>query len=159
MHKRRLRAEPIHQWTDATVDERDLVNISYDIVGNSMTTDLITAHGNDPIELVACIMEWRHIRHMPVEDINGKVVGILTRKRIENFMASPQADLSATAEEVMIRDPFFVDPSCTTQQAMQFMLEKKISCLPVIQNGQLVGLLTDIDMERIHSKMQSPEQY
>lgn len=159
MHKRRLSEEPIHRWEEAKVHEKDLVNISYDAVSNSMTTDLITAHGNDPIELVACIMEWRHIRHMPVEDINGRVVGILTRKRIENFMASPEASLSATAEEVMIKDPFFVDPSCTTQQAMQFMLERKISCLPVIQNGQLVGLLTDIDMERLHQKMRFPEQY
>lgn len=159
MHKRRLSGEPIHQWEEAKVHEKDLVNISYDAVSNSMTTDLITAHGNDPIELVACIMEWCHIRHMPVEDINGRVVGILTRKRIENFMASPEASLSATAEEVMIKDPFFVDPSCTTQQAMQFMLERKISCLPVIQNGQLVGLLTDIDMERLHQKMRFPEQY
>jgi len=159
MHKRRLSGEPIHRWEEAKVHEKDLVNISYDAVSNSMTTDLITAHGNDPIELVACIMEWRHIRHMPVEDINGRVVGILTRKRIENFMASPEASLSATAEEVMIKDPFFVDPSCTTQQAMQFMLERKISCLPVIQNGQLVGLLTDIDMERLHQKMRFPEQY
>jgi len=58
----------------------------------------------------------------------------------------------------MIKDPFFVDPTCTTQEAMQFMLEKKISCLPVIQNGQLVGLLTDIDMEKLHKKIYPPAQ-
>jgi len=38
------------------------------------------------------------------------------------------------------------------------MLEKKISCLPVIQNGQLVGLLTDIDMEKLHKKIYPPAQ-
>ena len=159
MHKRRLTTKPVHRWTEIDVTEKDLVDISYEVVGNCMTTDLITAHGNDPIELVACIMEWWHIRHMPVEDINGKVIGILTRKRIDNFLASPEANPAATAEEVMIKDPFFVDPSCSTQQAMQFMLEKKISCLPVIQNDQLVGLLTDIDMERLHKKMYPPGQY
>ena len=158
MHKRRLTAKPVHDWTEVDVKEKELVDISYEVVGNCMTTDLITAHGNDPIELVACIMEWRHIRHMPVEDISGKVIGILTRKRIDNFMASPEGNLLATAEEVMIKDPFFVDPTYTTQEAMQFMLEKKISCLPVIQNGQLVGLLTDIDMEKLHKKMNYPEK-
>ncbi len=159
MHQRRLTQEPVHLWNKVTEEEKKQILVSYDHVNTIMTTDLITAQGNDPIELVACIMDWRQIRHMPVEDINGKVVGILTRKRIDNFLSSPEANLSATAEEVMIKDPFFVDPSCTTQEAMRFMLEKKISCLPVIQNDQLVGLLTDIDMERLHKKMYPPGQY
>jgi CBS domain-containing protein len=159
IHKRRLTNEPVHRWANVSEKERELILVSYDLVGNIMTTDLITAQGNDPIELVACIMDWRQIRHMPVEDANGKIVGILTRKRIENFMSSPEASTLATAEEVMIKDPFCIDPSCTTKQAMQFMTEKRISCLPVIQNDQLVGLLTDLDMERVHKKMYPSDSY
>ena len=159
MHKRRLTNEPVHRWTNVSEAEREMIPVSYDFVSNIMTTDLITTQGNDPLELVACIMDWKRIRHMPVEDEHGKVVGILTRKRIDNFMSSPIANLRATAEEVMIKDPFCVDPTCTTKQAMQFMLDKKISCLPVIQNDQLVGLLTDIDMERVYKKMHPSDRY
>ncbi len=155
IHKRRVTGEPVHLWPDVSLEEKDLLEINYDLVTNIMTTDLITAQANDPIELVYTIMEWRTIRHMPVEDDTGNVSGILTRKRIENYLNSPDANPLATAEEVMIKNPVCIDFTAGIMEAMNIMLEKNISCLPVLQKGQLIGLITDTDLKIIQAKLNS----
>lgn len=155
LYQRRLTGLPVHEWPGITVNDRQHANIQYDIVGNVMTTDLITAQSTDPIELVLTIMEWRNIRHMPVEDNQGEVIGILTRKRIENYRAANPTGNEATAQDVMIKDPVCIDASCTILYAMEIMIQKKISCLPVIHNNQLVGLITDYDMTRLQEKLHS----
>lgn len=155
IHKRRITGEPVHLWPDISLEEKDLLEINYDLVTNIMTTDLITAQANDPIELVYTIMEWRTIRHMPVEDDTGNVKGILTRKRIENYLNSPEADPLATAGDVMIKNPICIDFEAGIMEAMNLMLEKNISCLPVIQKGQLIGLITDTDLKIVQAKLNS----
>jgi CBS domain-containing protein len=155
IHKRRVTGEPVHLWPDISLDEKDLLEINYDLVTNIMTTDLITAQSNDPIELVYTIMDWRTIRHMPVEDDTGNVIGILTRKRIENYLNSPEADPLAIAGDVMIKDPVCIDFTAGIMEAMNLMVEKNISCLPVIQKGQLIGLITDTDLKIIQTKLNS----
>jgi CBS domain-containing protein len=155
IHKRRVTGEPVHLWPDISLEEKDLLEINYDLVTNIMTTDLITAQSNDPIELVYTIMDWRTIRHMPVEDDTGNVIGILTRKRIENYLNSPEADPLATADNIMIKDPVCIDFTAGIMEAMNLMVEKNISCLPVIQKGQLIGLITDTDLKIIQTKLNS----
>ncbi len=157
IHKRRVTGQPIHTWPDVSLTEKDLLNIKYDVVSTIMTTDLITAQAYDPVELVITIMEWRNIRHIPVEDGHGNITGILTRKRIANYLSSGQSDAYATAQDIMIRDPVCIDPSCSISEAMHIMLDRNISCLPVIHNGQLIGLLTDTDMYVVHEKLKSME--
>jgi len=153
IHKRRITGNPVHLWPDISLEEKDLLEISYDIIANVMTTDLVTAQANDPIELVLTIMEWHNIRHMPVEDESGNVSGILTRKRIENYLASLNADLLATAGDIMIKDPICIEYTAGIMDAMSIMLQHKISCLPVIQKGQLIGLITDTDLNAIQAKL------
>lgn len=155
MHDRRLTGNPVHTWPGVSSADLHLANIQYDIVGNIMTTDLITAQSSDPLELVLTIMNWRKIRHMPVEDEQGIITGILTRRRIENYLASTNANPNAIAEDIMIKDPICIDASCNIMEAMDLMLQKKISCLPVIQNAQLVGLITDFDLTNVQKKLKS----
>ncbi|HRJ28591.1 MAG TPA: CBS domain-containing protein [Cyclobacteriaceae bacterium] len=156
MHNRRLTGNPVHTWAGVSPADLHLANIQYDIVGNIMTTDLITAQSSDPLELVLTIMNWRNIRHMPVEDEQGVVTGILTKRRIENYLSAPGSNQEATAQNIMITDPICIDASCSILYAMDIMIQKKISCLPVIHNQQLVGLITDYDMTKVQEKLKSP---
>jgi len=155
IHNRRLTGNPVHTWKGITAIDLQQANIQYDIVGNIMTTDLITAQSADPLELVLTIMNWRKIRHMPVEDEQGIITGILTRRRIENYLSSTDANPNAIAEDIMIKDPICIDASCSIMEAMNLMLQKKVSCLPVIHNAQLVGLITDHDMTAVQEKLKS----
>lgn len=156
MHHRRLTGKPVHTWAGVSHTDLQHANIQYDIVGNIMSTDLITAQSSDPLELVLTIMSWRKIRHMPVENDQGRITGILTRRRVENYLSSDEANPTAIAADIMIKDPICIDASCTIMEAMELMFQKKISCLPVIQNGQLVGLITDFDLTGVQEKLKSP---
>ncbi|MCU0358305.1 MAG: CBS domain-containing protein [Cyclobacteriaceae bacterium] len=153
IHKRRVTGEPIHVWPEVSVNEKDLVTIQYDVVSNVMTTDLFTTQAHDPIELAQAIMDWRKIRHMPVEDDHGNIIGLLTRKRIEKYFETAVANPYATAGDIMIKDPVCVDASVNIRDAMKIMTDRGVSCLPVIQNGMLIGLLTDTDMYALHEKL------
>ncbi|MBX2962974.1 MAG: CBS domain-containing protein [Cyclobacteriaceae bacterium] len=155
IHSRRVTGKPVHEWSGITPDDKKLANIQYDIVGNIMTTDLITAQSSDPLELVLTIMNWRTIRHMPIEDEQGSITGILTRKRIENFVSKGGNLQEAIAKDIMIVNPVCVDASCGILMAMEIMLDRKISCLPVIHNHQLVGLITDYDLTNVQEKLSS----
>ena len=53
-----------------------------------MQTDLIIVHPNDPIELAADVMSWERIRHLPVEDENGKLVGLVTSRAVLRHFAN-----------------------------------------------------------------------
>lgn len=145
--------KPLHEWLPVTVAERDLLSLDYGHVGNVMSTDLVTARANDPLALVQKVMEWRQIRHLPVEDDQGNIRGIITRRRIDDFLSRPGPALPLTAEDVMIRDPICITPSVSITEAMQLMLDCKVSCLPVIDQGQLVGIVTEQDMTALHEKM------
>lgn len=153
MHKRRITREPVHTWSLAEASEKDEITIRYDIVGNVMSTDLFTVKEDDPAELVAHIMQWRNIRHVPVESPLGELKGIITHKRMSDYLASKDRDIAITAAELMQAEPITVKPEDDIRFAMLLMLDKQIGCLPVIENQRLVGIITDIDTQQIWAKI------
>jgi CBS domain-containing protein len=154
MHKRRMRRQPIHQWSLATVKEGREVPFSYDWIGSVMTTDLITVQEEDLVELVAKIMEWRDIRHIPVEDEKGSLTGLITRKNLETHLIKRNEDGLLKAKEIMQTNLITIGPTVDAKYAMLLMVDKKISCLPVVEGDQLIGLITDKDTKEIWQKIQ-----
>jgi CBS domain-containing protein len=129
------------------------LEIHYDIVSNIMTTDLVTVTENDIAELVLKVMEWRNINHLPVEDMSGKLKGIITKKRLVHYLEQPDSDQLATAADVMDKKPETIGPNDDIRFAMLLMLDKKLSCLPVVEKGELIGIITDKDTQEIWDKM------
>ena len=60
---------------------------------------------------------------------------------------------NACVEEIMIPNPITISPNATIKQAMELMRESKIGCLPVVSNGNLVGIVTEMDFLRISSRL------
>jgi predicted transcriptional regulator len=52
-----------------------------------MSTDLITVNEDELVELVACLMDWRHIRHIMVEDNQQRLVGLVSHRNVLRFLA------------------------------------------------------------------------
>lgn len=75
----------------------------------------------------------------PVVD-NGKIVGVLTRKRLLKALA--EHDRDALVRDVLEPNCFEVEDTAMLQEAFQHMAEAKCSTVPVVRNGRLVGLLT-----------------
>jgi CBS domain-containing protein len=101
-------------------------------------------------------MDWRRIRYMPVEDAKGHLCGLITSRLVLRFLAQ-QTDLgqkqSPQVQDIMITQPVSVHPSMLILDAIKLMRDKKIGCLPVVQNEELVGIITENDFLDITARL------
>ncbi len=79
---------PVAEWERARLDEVAARRTGWAKVSQYMQTDLIIVHPNDPIELAADIMSWERIRHLPVEDEDGRLVGLVTSRAVLRHFAN-----------------------------------------------------------------------
>ncbi len=139
---------PISEWKQAQLDDSRDWSRSYQTVGQFMATDLFTVRPDDLIDLAASVMDWKHIRHVPVEDDDGKVVGLVSHRDLLRLLAQGLLNKqmrSVTVNEIMTRDPITVVPDTPTLEALKIMRRSKVGCLPVVENGRLVGIVTAYD--------------
>lgn len=81
-------ARPVAEWERARLDEMPARRTGWAKVSQYMQTDLLIVHPNDPVEFAADIMSWERIRHLPVEDENGKLVGLVTSRAVLRYYAN-----------------------------------------------------------------------
>jgi CBS domain-containing protein/gamma-glutamyl:cysteine ligase YbdK (ATP-grasp superfamily) len=145
---RQKEGKPVHEWKLADAGELDDWSQSYQTVGQFMSTDLFTLRPNDLVDLAASLMEWRHIRHVPVEDENGRLVGLVTHRGLLRLLSrgSTAPDVtSMTVREIMKPNPTSVTSTTSTLEAIEIMRRSGIGCLPVVDDNQLVGIVTSYD--------------
>ena len=139
---------PIAQWEPAQLHEAGGWRHHYVRVEQYMTTALTTVNQDELVELVAYLMDLRQIRHVLIEDNDRRLVGIVSYRSILRLMAQGRTRAEAESlpvSEVMERHPVTVTPETTTLEAIRMMRSRKVSALPVVKGGQLVGLVTEID--------------
>ena len=139
--------DPIHRWPIVqTVDSGEWEQ-GYRNVGQFMSTDLFTVNPDDLIDLAASVMDWRHIRHVPVEDQEGRLVGLVTHRGLLRMMISRGMSNRepVTVREIMVKDPVIVSPSTSSLEAIEIMRRHRVGCLPVVESEQLVGIVTSYD--------------
>lgn len=140
---------PVHTWDHGELRQDDAMQRQgYRTVGQFMSTDLFTVHPEDLVDLAASVMEWEHIRHVPVEDEQGHLVGIVTHRTILKLMARGVKDgEQLRVGDIMRRLPIHTVTSETlTLDALRMMRANKIGCLPVLDEGKLVGIITESDL-------------
>lgn len=125
-------------------------------VRSRMKTELVTLSATETLREAVRLELQRKIRHIPIVDADGKLLGIVTDRDIKRALPSPLTGQLAREEydsvldetqlqKVMTRDPVSVPPDATLSEAVQIMFEKKIGGLPVVENGKLVGIFTQTD--------------
>ena len=147
--------KPAHTWPLATLDDDERRRHLYARVGNLMSTDLFTVTPDEVVDLVAALMDWKFIHHIPVEDGEHRLVGLITHRRLLRHLAQNQgAERRPVAvSEVMETDIITVTPSTPSVDAIQLMKEHRIACLPVVDGERLVGILTERDFLRVADKL------
>ncbi len=146
---------PVSDWPIAQVaanlDWRD----SYRSVSQFMTTDLFTVRADDLVDFAASLMEWKHIRHVPVEDDSGELVGLVSHHDLLRIIARglKEDNQSAPVRDIMEPDPFCVTPDCKTVDAIRYMRDREIGCLPVVKDRKLVGVVTSADLIDVAGQM------
>jgi CBS domain-containing protein len=156
MHEHQLTGDPVHRWPVAQAGGNEDWFDSYRTVGQFMSTDLFTVRPDDLVDLAASVMDWRHIRHVPVEDEDGKLVGVLSHRDLLRLLARGRAGGGAgpfTVREIMKSRPVVVGPETPTLEAVRVMRSRRVGCLPVVENGMLVGIVTAQDFLEISGRL------
>ena len=148
---------PVHLWDAADVEQLSETSDQWRRhlreVGQFMTSDLFTVQPDDLVDLAASVMEWEHIRHVPVEDEEGKLVGLLTHRDLLRLVARGGQDQEVLVKDMMIHDPITVERKTPTLEALRKMREQNVGCLPVVEGGRLVGIITASDLIRVSAKL------
>jgi len=93
-------------------------------------------------------MNEKHIRHLPVME-EETLVGIITDRDLRlatSRLATVPFEPTAMVKEIMISPVETTYPTNPVEVATQLMREKKIGCLPVMENEKLVGIVTAVDL-------------
>jgi CBS domain-containing protein len=130
--------ESITKWKLAEFPTQQDWRESYRRVGQFMVTDLFTVRADDIVDFAASLMDWRHVRHVPVEDDDGNLVGLVSHRALLRLVATGRigGDNRVTVAEIMRADPITVSPETSTVEAIRTMREKRLACLPVSSRHQ-----------------------
>ncbi len=145
MIKRQADNQPVHTWELARANESPRWADSFRTVGQVMATDVFTVHPEDLVDLAASVMEWEHIRHVPVEDSEGRLVGLVSHRALLRMVGRGGNSDPVAVREIMTPDPVTITPKASTLGAIETMRRHKVSCLPVVRDGILVGIVTEAD--------------
>lgn len=111
-------------------------------VSEIMTESVASLNSNDTIERAAQLMMEHNIGSIPV--CRGeKVVGVITDRDITlRSVANGQNAKVQTVKEIMSSNPVFIQPSMEAEDAARIMSERQIRRLPVVENDNLVGIVS-----------------
>jgi len=114
-----------------------------------MTTAVITLKEGDTVSDADAEMHLADIRHLPVVDKHGHLVGIVSNRDLMRALARARGKAVKVAE-VMTRKVRTIRPDTPIRQATSLMLQHKIGALPVVgDEEELVGIVTETDLLRI----------
>jgi CBS domain-containing protein len=132
-------------------------------VADLMITNLVTLKENDSLAKAKELMHEKNIRNIPIVDDEGECVGMLTQREylrhafhlVSQFGTQLllKKEQQTPIANAMNRDILTVSPETDLDMAAEFFIENKYGCLPVTQNGKLVGILTPVDFVKLAHKM------
>jgi CBS domain-containing protein len=146
---------PISEWVLADFCEQQNWRQSYLKVSQFMATDLFTVRPDDIVDFAAALMDWRHVRHVPVEGDDGELVGLLSHRALLRLVAEGRVggDNKVTVREIMTTNPVTITSDASTVDAIRLMRKARVACLPVVDNGKLHGLVTEHDLILVSSHL------
>ena len=128
-------------------------------VSDIMTSDVYSVNLTDTILQARMMMKDKDIRHLPVIDNEGLYVGLLTQSSLLNYSLNmiesfglsglEKREIRTAVKEIMSTDVLTVEPSVEIISIGELFTKKKVSCLPIVEKKQLVGMLTSVDFVRL----------
>jgi acetoin utilization protein AcuB len=129
-------------------------------VKDVMTKDPIAIDSEAAVGTALDVMRTKHIRHLPVVDDAGTLVGIVTDRDLRHAALAPALDeyrrarqMSETLENLQVKDVMTwavvtTGPEAPLTYGALIMFERRVGSLPVLERGRLVGMLTERDVLR-----------
>ena len=131
------------------------------LVKELMTKDVVMLDRNEKLLVADDVMRLGRIRHLPIVDSDGSLVGIVSQRDLfhSGLMKAmgygthaqrKTLDLVAV-KEAMKTDVVTVSPDTALAVAAKLMLEKKIGCLVVLEGNKIAGILTEADFLKVYA--------
>jgi len=111
-------------------------------ISELMTEELVTVAPDTTIDDALEQMDRNEVRHLPVLD-GGGLIGIVSER---DLLGETERDGAAFVRDVMHADVRTLEPDTGVVSAALEMSLQKIGCLPVVERGRLVGILTEVDL-------------
>lgn len=156
IHQNQQKSTPVHKWKLPKAGDLEDYRPAKLKVDEFMSTDLFTVQKDDLIDLVTELMNWRGMRYMPVEDSKGNLVGLVTsRVLLRHFSQKSRGQNRKVTmvKHIMIENPITIGPSATIMEAMYIMRDNKIGCLPVVKDGELIGMISEMEFLQITGRL------
>jgi acetoin utilization protein AcuB len=133
------------------------------LVKERMSHPVITIHPDLPIQEALKRMRAERVRRFPVVDKRGRLVGIVSERDLLHAAPSDATSLSIwevnylvskiTVEKVMTRKVFTIAEDTPLEEAARIMADHKIGGLPIVRDGEVVGIITETDLFKIFLEM------
>ena len=127
-----------------------------------MSTNVVTVSEDTSIHDAKKIMDAHRIRRLPVMR-KDKLVGLVTKHMLLEASPSPATSLSIhelhyllakmTVKDIMVKNPFTISPDMAPEEALQLGQEKGYGAFPVMEDGRLVGMVTESDIVRLMTRV------
>lgn len=124
-------------------------------VQDIMTTEPWTLKATDSLEAARLLMTEKHIRHIPIVDGQGGLVGLVTHRDLLAASIPSLVDMgdaqrmaleaSTPLQQIMTTQLSVASETMNLRQAALRLQEYKYGCLPVVAKGKLIGIITDSD--------------
>lgn len=125
-------------------------------IGRIMHTDLVTVSPETTLVDAKDVLEKKNIDHLLIVNEKGKLIGILSDRDLKQNWASPATSLSThelnyllqkvLVKMIMVKTVVTVPVDTTIERAAFVMQQHNISALPVMENDELVGIITSTDV-------------
>ncbi len=143
IHENQMSNQPVHTWPMLETEPFDKSEAS--LLAHVMSTQLFTISEHDLAELATSMMEWKGIHHLPVENEQGNLCGLLTWTHMKKFLKEDRGT-GMIVGDIMTKQLITATPETSIPDAIALMKEFSIGCLPVIQKDHLVGIVTIKDL-------------
>ncbi|MEM9525480.1 MAG: CBS domain-containing protein [Bacteroidota bacterium] len=133
---------PVAKWPKQDTGTSLLLNPATMTAGHIMSSDIYAVQEESSLVVVQSIMAWKNIHHLPVENKEGDLVGIITDGILQRALL---ADKNFAAE-IMLEDFVAVEQDTPLARVLSLLDSKKLSCVPVTNQRKLIGLITEVDV-------------
>lgn len=145
---------PVHLWPMPKLEDLQSYEPSNLKVSEFMQTDLFTVQKDDIVELVAELMQWNQIRYAPVENTKGDLVGLISvGQLLKHYVKTSRSRKVKLVGDIMITDVVTISQNDNILTAIKMLKDRKIGCLPVVENNELIGLVTESDLLNIAGRV------
>ncbi len=150
-----LSSKPGHEWEVPAQDSLLTIPHRYDRIDSIMVTNLTTVREDDVVEFAETLLEWKRFHHLPVENEDGEIVGMISSKDIQRLKSEDVQHANKLVSDCMTEDIITVTPETALETADKIMRASNFGSLPVVRDNRVIGIVTANDLRDLQAKQRT----